>query len=181
MDRRAVLAWMSCDTGSLLLPGCASFLRGRSVGPQCYRARNGPGIKAICTPEAVPDEEAESRAKRFEPVAGQLTIYLVRHRWGDAANRVKVGIAGERLVTTIPASLIRIAVPPGKHLLVFNWAKGHGVLQVQGDAGQVLFVDLVGSLWIWNEWYRLEMGDPSFRDRAMKSRLVADVKLGVRE
>ena len=41
MDRRAVLAWMSCVTGSLLLPGCASFLRGSSVGPQCYRARNG--------------------------------------------------------------------------------------------------------------------------------------------
>lgn len=55
------------------------------------------------------------------------------------------------------------------------------MLDVRGDAGQVVFVELIGSLWFWNEWYRLEMGDSSIRDRAMKSRLVADVKVGGRE
>lgn len=41
----------------------------------------------------------------------------------------------------------------------------------------MLFVELIGSLWFWNEWYRLEMADASIRDRAIKSRLVADVKV----
>lgn len=66
---------------------------------------------------------------------------------------------------------------PGAHRLAFNWAKGHGDLEVRGAAGQVIFVDLVGSLWFWNEWYRLDIGEPSIQARALKSRLVADLRV----
>ena len=95
-------------------------------------------------------------------------------------NVVNLAVDGGALVATTPASLVRWVVPPGAHRLAFEWKKGTGDLELRGDAGQVLFVDLVGSLWLWNESYRMEIGGPSSRDKALKSRLVADVKVGER-
>lgn len=84
------------------------------------------------------------------------------------------------MVPTAPWSLVRLVVAPGAHRLAFHWAKGSGELEIRGDAGQVQFVDLVGSLWFWSSSYRLETGDPSIRERALKSRLVADVSIDQR-
>lgn len=176
MDRRAAVLTSLGLVGGAWLPGCANLPRSVAPGAQCYRARNGTGTKVTCTPEAVPDAAADTQAKRFDSTPGLLTIYVVRNRWGDAVNTVHVGVNAGRRVTTIPASLVRFVVPPGEHRVVFDWAKGQGDFHVHGEAGQVLFVELVGSLWIWNEWYRLEVGDPSTRDRARDARLLADLK-----
>lgn len=121
---------------------------------------------------------ADARAKRFEAVPGSLVVFVVRHRWADTVNVVNLGIDEVAPVATVPASLVRLVLAPGAHRLKFEWRKGKGEMEVRGDAGQALFVDLVGSLWAWNEWYRLEQGEPSIRDRAFKCRLVADVKVG---
>lgn len=162
---------------SLLIGGCATNRPASPDNRYCYRARVKTGSKSICVPGSVPGAAAEAQAKRFEPVAGRLVIYVVRHRWGDTVNTVQVGISGGPMVPTVPASLVRLDVQPGAHRLAFDWAKGHGDLEVRGAAGQVVLVDLIGSLWFWNEWYRLEVGEPSIRARAMKSRLVADLRV----
>jgi len=82
------------------------------------------------------------------------------------------------MLPTVPASFVRFVTAPGPACLTFQWAKGSGELVVQGEAGQVVFVDLVGSLWFWNENYRLEPGDLHSKERVLKSRLVADVEVG---
>jgi hypothetical protein len=174
MDRRSVIV-SSAALGSLVLSGCASTPRTPLNDRHCYWARTRSRSKPTCTAGPIPDLAADERAKRFEPVPGRLVIYVVRHRWGDTVNMVRVGMMGGALVSTTPASMVRLVVPPGGHRLVFEWAKGQGSLDVRGEAGQVLFVELVGSLWFWNEYYRFETGESSLRDRALKCRLVADV------
>lgn len=179
--RRRVAIVSVLSLGSLQLAGCAERPLRPPDDRYCFRAKTRSGSKPTCTPGPVPDLAADEKAKRFEPVPGSLVVYVVRRRWGDAAYVVNVTMDGGELVGTTPASFVRLVVPPGLHKLSFEWKKGRGVLDVRGDAGQVVFVELIGSLWFWNEWYRLEMGDSSIRDRAMKSRLVADVKVGGRE
>lgn len=175
MDRRSALVSLGL-TGSGLLSGCSIVPRATPDDRYCFRTRT-TRFRPACTLGPIPDAAADARAKRFESVPGRLVIYVVRHRWGDYANVVQVGLAGRPTVSTVPLSLVRLVAAPGVHRVAFYWAKGNGELEVRGEAGQVLLVDLVGSLWIWNEWYRLETGEPSIRARAFKSRLVADVNV----
>lgn len=129
-------------------------------------------------PGRVPGAAVDAMVKRFEPVPGKLTLYLVRNRWADTANVVLVGIDGGNPVPTVPASFLRFLMAPGPYRLTFKWEKGSGQLSVFGGAGQILFVDLVGSLWFWSEGYRLGLGDMHSNERVLKSRLVADVEVG---
>ena len=159
------------------MSGCAERPLKPPDDRYCFRVKTKTGSKPTCTPAAVPDLAADAQAKKFEPVPGSLVVYLVRRRWGDVVNVVNVGVDGGALGATTPASFVRLILTPGSHRLGYEWKKGKGDLELRGDAGQVLFVELIGSLWFWNEWYRLEMADASIRDRAIKSRLVADVKV----
>lgn len=180
MRRRVAIAGV-LTIGGLQLSGCAERPLRPPDDRYCFHAMKRSGSKPTCTPGPVPDLAVDAKAKLFEPVPGSLVVYVVRRRWGDTAYAVNVAVDGGALVATTPASLVRLVVAPGIHRLSFEWKKGKGELDLRGDAGQVLFVELIGSLWFWNEWYRLEMGDSSVRDRALKSRLVADVKVGKRE
>lgn len=180
MGRRSALAALLM-VGGLQLSGCAVRPRWEPDGRYCYRVHAHPRNRLTCTPGPVPDAAAEERAKRFEAVPARLVVYVVRHHWGDVVNLVNLTIDGGASVATTPASLVRFVAEPGVHRLAFDWKKGRGDLEVRGQAGQVLFVALVGSLWFWDESYRLETSAPSIRDRALKSRLVADLNLEARE
>lgn len=180
MDRRIAIAGLVAIAGPPL-SGCAGMPRKPPDDRYCFQVKTHAGSRPTCTPGPVPDLSADAHAKKFEVVPGSLVVYIVRQRWGDAVNVVNVGVDGEALVATTPASFIRLVLAPGAHRLGFEWKKGRGDLEVRGEAGQVLFVELIGSLWFWNEWYRLEMADASIRSRAMKSRLVADVKVAGNE
>ncbi|MBL8278679.1 hypothetical protein EXH51_24320 [Pelomonas saccharophila] len=160
------------------LTGCAEPPRKAADGRYCYHAKTHSGSRPTCTPGAVPDLTADAQAKQFVPVPDKLVVYVVRNRWGDAVNVVNLAFDGGSLVSTTPASLVRFVLTPGTHRLAFEWKKGRGDLEFRGEAGQVLFVDLVGSLWFWGESYRMEIGGPALRDKALKSRLVADVNPG---
>lgn len=175
MHRRSALVSLGAAS-SWLVSGCTSVPGAVLNDRYCFRTQT-TRFRPACTPGPIPDAATDTLAKRFEPVPGRLVIYVVRHRWGDYVNVVQVGFVGGRMVSTVPLSLVRLVAAPGVHRLAFSWAKGNGELEVRGEAGQVLLVDLVGSLWIWNEWYRWETGDPSIRERALKSRLVADLSL----
>ncbi|MCW5631960.1 MAG: hypothetical protein KIT17_01355 [Rubrivivax sp.] len=144
-------------------------------GTYCFRIGNSLRGRLTCTPRPIPSDAVETEAKRFEPVPGRLTIYLVRKRWGDAINVVRVAIDGASAVDTVPESFVRWRLPAGRHHLTVTWPEGSAALDISGVAGEVLFVEVIGSVWSWGSNYRLEPGDTAeSRRRAMTLRLVAD-------
>lgn len=175
VSRRAILV---CAVAAPVVGGCASKpLRPvEADGTYCFKA--GKSRRKVCTPQPVPGGSAEADAKRFEGAPGVMTVYVVRHRWADAANRVPVSIGGLESVVTIPESLVRVRVAPGSLRLSFEWEGRREHHLLSGKAGDVLFVELVGSLWAWNPNYRWEAGQGAeVRQRATNSRLIADLVL----
>jgi hypothetical protein len=63
----------------------------------------------------------EAEAKRFEPDATMLTLYLVRGRHADATKRVPVTVDGSPDIFTMPRSMARLHLPPGRHTLTLQW------------------------------------------------------------
>jgi hypothetical protein len=50
--------------------------------------------------------------------------------------------------------------------------------KVQGQAGDVRFVRIDGTVWAWKSTYEwASEAEPAIRERARKARLVADLKL----
>jgi len=163
---------------AVLLTGCMTkpLRPANADGTYCFRVGQGLNRSLTCTPTAIPSESIEAVAKRFEPAPGKLTVYLVRNRWGDAANVVRISSEGESAVDTVPESFARWRLPAGSHRLTASWPEGSASLDVTGAAGEVVFVEVVGSVWAWGSSYRLERGDAvDSRKRAARLRLVADV------
>jgi len=145
-------------------------------GTYCFRIGKSYRPTLTCTPTAIPSESIEADAKRFEPAPGKLTVYLVRKRWGDGRNVVRVNSGGATAVDTVPESFARWRLPAGSHRLAVTWPEGSAILDIAGAAGEVVFVEVIGSVWVWGSNYRLERGDAAeSRKRAMSLRLVADV------
>lgn len=175
--RRALLFALSGS--AMLTAGCTTKpLRPTNAdGTYCYRIGKSYRPTLTCTPAPIPSEASEADAKRFEPTPGKLTIYLVRKRWGDAKNVVTVSSDGASAVDTVPASFARWRLPAGGHRLTATWPEGSAILNVAGATGEVVFVEIVGSVWAWGSNYRLERGEAAeSRRRAMALRLVADVQ-----
>ncbi len=147
-------------------------------GTYCFRIGKTYRRTLTCTTEPVPSEAAEEEAKRFEGAAGALTIYVLRKRWADASNRVPVAVDGRARIVTIPASLVRIRLPPGDHQLALEWEGQSLEQRVSGAAGDVRFVELVGSVWSWSSSYHWEDGSlADSRGRAVSAKLIADLDL----
>lgn len=166
--------------GLLPLVGCMTkpLQPVRADGTYCHKIGKSYRQKLTCTTEAVPSNDVEALAKRFEPNADALTVYVLRKRWGDARNLVVASIDGRRQVTTIPESLVRIRLKPGEHRLALSWDGSSSDFVVAGAAGEVRFVELVGSVWSWGSTYRWEAGSlDAARERAIASKLIADIDM----
>lgn len=147
----------------------------RADGTWCYRVGNFRR-KAQCSSGPVPSAEVDAIAKRFETSADRLTVYIVRKRWADAVNKVGLQIDGNTRVETLPESFVRLRIAPGRHRIKADWPDGSNELEVEGAAGDIRFVELVGSVWAWSTSYRLEAGQPEEAMQRVRSiRLVADV------
>lgn len=119
--------------------------------------------------------EEEADAKAFAAAPGRLAVYLVRKRCLDTKNVVQAGPAGGIAAGTVPRTFVRWRLPPGSHRMIARWAEGTTTLDITGTAGDILFVELVGSAWSSGSNYRLELGHSlRSRDRATSLRLVAD-------
>jgi hypothetical protein len=118
----------------------------------------------------------EADAKRFAASADRFTVYVVRKRWADAANVVKLTVDGAAQAETVPESFVRLRLPPGQHVLRANWSEGEAQTMVRGAAGEIRVVELAGSAWAWGSRYGLEPGDESSRDRVLRARMVADIE-----
>lgn len=180
MHNRRVLLLGVLAGAAVPLAGCMNKPL-RPVNPDgtyCFSIGKPTWRRLTCTTEPVPSLEAEVRAKRFEALPGALTLYVVRHRWGDTANQVSVAIDEHSGINTIPVSLLRFRLSPGRHRLVLVW-EGRGVEHyVDGAAGEVQFVELVGSVWSWRSSYSWEGGSGSrTMARASTAKLIADVDL----
>lgn len=146
-------------------------------GTYCFATGKWYSRKLTCTPTPIPPESVEVEAKRFEPTPGLLTVYVVRKRWGDAVNQVRLTVDGGAPVATTPESFVRLRMRPGPHTFAAAWSEGTAELAVNGVAGDVRVVELVGSVWAWGSTYRLDHGDVAEgRHRVARLRLVADVQ-----
>jgi hypothetical protein len=174
--RRALL--VAVGGSALLTAGCMTkpLRPANADGTYCFRIGKSYRPTLTCTPAPVPLESIEADAKRFEAAPGKLTVYVVRKRWGDAKNVVRVSSDGASSVDTVPESFARWRLPAGSHRLAVTWSEGSASLDISGAAGEVVFVEVIGSVWVWGSNYRLERGDAAeSRQRAMSLRLVADV------
>ena len=147
-------------------------------GTYCYRIGKSYRQKLTCTAVPVPPDAVEASAKRFEPSPGAAMLYIVRRRWGDTANRVPVSIDDRPLVVTIPDSLVRVRLKPGNHQAALDWEGKRQVKSFTVAAGEVLFVEVDGSVWAWGANYGWAEPDAAgARKRASKSKLIADFDL----
>ena len=145
-------------------------------GSYCHRKGRSYMPKLTCTPEAVPTAAAEAEAKRFEGTPGALTVYVLRRSWGDASVVVPVTVDGAAGAATIPESLVRLRLAPGKHSLSAQWVGRDADIAIDGQAGEVRLVELKGSGWVWGNtfsWKAVPLEDA--KERALASKLVADV------
>jgi hypothetical protein len=176
-QRRTLLIGLAA-VGLVPLAGCMTkpVRPANADGTYCFAFGKYPSRKLTCTTAAIPSEQVEAAAKRFEAVPDMLTVYVVRKRWGDRRNTVRLTPDSGSAIVTVPESLVRLRLKPGPHTLAADWDEGRASMDIAGAAGEIVFVELVGSVWSWGSSYRLERGDPTAsRARAVPLRLVADV------
>lgn len=166
---------MVIGLASVFASGCGLIERPRRVNDQgqfCFRP--GSSRKQTCTPAPVPPEQVEAEVKRFEPEANRLTVFVVRKRWADASERIVFRVEGRTPVTTVPESFVRLRLAPGRHQLALTWNGADVTTTVDGRAGDVRFVEIVGSAWAWGSTYAWSADDEAgARERALASRLIA--------
>lgn len=145
-------------------------------GTYCYRVGRSHRPTLTCTTTAVPSDAMEVDAKRFLPSPGAVTLYLVRRRWADDVNRVPVTIDGRTAVQTIPRSVIRVRTPPGDVEVSFELDGRTERKRVSAESGELVFLEIEGSVWEWGATYRWDDSDAvGAKQRATKSKLIADL------
>lgn len=122
-------------------------------------------------------ESVEAEAKRFESAPGLLTVHVIRKRWGDAVNQVRLTADGGAPGVTTPESFVRLRMRPGTHTFTAAWSEGASDLAVVGATGDVRVAELMGTVWSLGQTYQLDHGDAvEGRIRVARLRLVADVQ-----
>lgn len=99
---------------------------------------------------------------------------MVRKRWADGSERIDFRVEGHTPVTTVPESFVRLRLAPGRHQLTFTWNGADVTTTVEGRAGDVRFIEIVGFVWAWGSSYAWSADDEAgARKRALASRLIA--------
>ena len=97
VSRRTVL--VASGLVALLGTGCMTkpMQPANPDGTYCFGVGKWYRRTLTCTPTPIPPESVEVQAKRFEPAPGLLTVYVVRKRWGDAVNQVRLTVDDSRV------------------------------------------------------------------------------------
>lgn len=160
---------------AMLLTGCATQDVPQADDTETYCVKTGLKKRRICTPERIPPASVEAEAKRFEPTPNAFTLFVVRSAWIDRAVPLKFAVDETKQVGTLPRTLVRLRMSPGRHKLSFEWDGRTRSVEVEGRSGEVKFVEIAGASTLWAESYFWSDADPAgARERARKSRLVAD-------
>lgn len=161
-----------------LLTGCATPPAPNPTAetPHCYKTNKGRVI--ACTSGPAPSLNADAEAKRFTPDPSALTVYVVRRNWSDGRNFVKVQADNGPVAETLPDTMVRMKLRPGAHTIAFEFDGQRQSTNVQGQAGDVRFVRVDGTVWAWKSTYEwASEPETAIRERARKARLVADIKV----
>jgi len=172
------LIFVAALGAAVLLTGCATPPPPDPTAevPHCYKTNKGRVI--ACTPAAAPSLNADAEAKRFVPDRNALTVYVVRRNWGDGRNFVKVYPDGGTGVDTLPDTMVRLKFRPGAHSVTFEFDGKRQSTTVEGQAGDIRFVRIDGTVWAWKSTYEwVDEPEAATRERALKARLVADVSV----
>ncbi len=177
-QRRTLLVGLAA-VSFLSLAGCMTkpVRPVNADGTYCHRIGKSYHPTLTCTPDAIPTAAVEAEAKLFEGMAGALTVFVLRRSWGDASVVVPVTVDGAGGAATIPESLVRMRLAPGKHSLSAKWDGLSADIAIDGQAGEVRVVELEGSggargnTFSWKD-VRLE----DVKERALATKLVADVR-----
>ena len=178
-QRRTLLIGLLA-AGLVPLAGCMSKpLRPVNAdGTYCYRIGKSYRPTLTCTPTAVPTDAAEAEAKRFQADPASLTVYVLRRRWGDASVVVPVTVDGAASASTIPESLLRFRLRPGSHRVSAQWEGRTLDIGVEGRAGDLRVLELIGSAWAWGTRFSWEAAPAdAVKSRAQRSKLVAYLDL----
>lgn len=169
----ALLALLAAAT---LATGCASGPEPlRADGSHCYR--NAANRRPVCTTGAVPDAAADAQARQLaaDPVA--LTVYVLRRSRPDTQSRLALLADGRAVAETVPSSLVRLRLAPGRHALAVE-VDGHRLTaEVSGQSGGVQFLHLdseqtlTGARHAWRT-----VDEATLRPLLAGTRLVADVQ-----
>lgn len=180
LPRRITLLVGLAVVGLAPLAGCMTKpLRPVNAdGTYCHRIGKSYRPTLTCTPSAVPTDAVEAEAKRFDADPTALTVYVLRSRWGDASVVVPVTVDGAAGTGTIPVSLVRLRLKPGAHRVSAQWEGRSVDMSIEGRAGDLRVVELVGSGWAWGTSFRWEaVQADEVKSRAQASKLVADLDL----
>lgn len=163
---RRLLALCALST----IVGCASTAPEPTI--PCFRVGKS---KKTCMTEAAPSAERQVAARRFEPAPRALTVYIVRDRWADARHLVPIEIDG-RVAQTLPMSFVRAQVAPGRHVVRLNFEGSTSSIDVEGRAGEIVVVDLAGSVWSWASSFRWEPAPASTMPERLRTlRLTGEI------
>lgn len=178
-QRRRLLIGLAA-VGLVPLAGCMTkpMRPVNADGTYCHRIGKSYRPKLTCTPEPIPPASVDAEAKRFESPSGILTVYVLRRSWADASVVVPVTVDRAAGAATIPDSLVRLRLAPGRHILSAKWDGRSAEIDVDGRGGEVRVVELKGSGWAWGDtfsWRAVRLED--VRERANATKLVADVRL----
>lgn len=177
------VAFAACGLAIVLLSSCASTTQEHAANDQSQPARHcvldNRGRVRVCTTQPVPSMQADEEAKRGAGDSSSLTVYVVRHSWGDSRELLRLSVDADPAgIETTPNSLLRMRLAPGEHRLSFDHANQLRTTQVSGAAGEVRF------LWIrrepWSFARELLWGvepEAATRARVKQTRLVADIRL----
>lgn len=107
---------------------------------------------------------------------GKLTVYIVRNHRSDVTQLVNLKVADSAVARTLPRTFVRLQLAPGQHSLRVDWRQGASSAMVQGNAGEVRYLQLKG----WSSWsslfFSLEPIDSAAAaELSQKAKLVADV------
>lgn len=178
LPHRRPFAMLVLLAATLAAAGCAA------PGPQDpdlrspYCAKTNKGRVYACTSKAVPSLREDAEAKRFSPEPGSFTVSVVRSSWSDRRNVVAVRANDAPAVETLPDTMVRFRLKPGTHQLALAFDGQERWLTVSGGAGEAQQLLLKGDIWAGSSSYAwLPGADSQAREKAMNTRLVADVDL----
>jgi len=163
-----------------LLAGCASAppRKLNASGQACFAIRRPRRL--ICSDALAPSVATEQNIRELGGIADALTVYLVRRSIGDTGGAVPMTIDGRRDLTVPPFSMARLRLAPGAHRIAMTWRGEESALGLQGQAGDVRFVELRRSngFWSWHARYEWRTVEPEqLARRSLDSRVIADLDL----
>lgn len=132
--------------------------------------------RPVCIEGGVPSAAAAAQLAGLPGLPDKLTVYIVRNNRSDITQLVDLKVADSAVARTLPRTFVRLQLAPGQHSLRIDWKQGASSATVQGNTGEVRYLQLKG----WPFWssmsFSLEPIDiATAAELSQKAKLVADV------